>query len=293
MVGLVVSPDGKRILASTVGDGTWLLGPDGGSPKKLEGIVESYGVAFNADGRLAAASGGVFGVEERVILVWDVESGQEVAVLEVGEMVRHGLQFSPDGNLLSASESGLLRWDVETGERELLYEGTIFRFAASSDGSRVLMIENEDASQDWGHAILLDLDAGTVTHLDQFGADVNNVALDPSGTLVATGDKDGEVRVGLLTGEEPHLFVGHEGSITSTSIDPLGRWVASGGADTTIRLWPMPDFSKPPLHTLPHEELIAKLKTLTNLRVVRDSESATGWKLTHDPFPGWETVPEW
>ena len=41
------------------------------------------------------------------------------------------------------------------------------------------------------------------------------------------------------------------------------------------------------------EELIAKLKTLTNLRVVRDEESSTGWKLTHDPFPGWETVPEW
>jgi hypothetical protein len=39
--------------------------------------------------------------------------------------------------------------------------------------------------------------------------------------------------------------------------------------------------------------LIAKLKTLTNLRVVRDPESSTGWKLTHDPFPGWETVPTW
>ena len=73
----------------------------------------------------------------------------------------------------------------------------------------------------------------------------------------------------------------------------LGRWVASGGEDDTIRLWPMPDLSKPPLHTLPRNDLIAKLKTLTNLRVVRDDESSTGWKLTHDPFPGWETVPTW
>jgi len=55
----------------------------------------------------------------------------------------------------------------------------------------------------------------------------------------------------------------------------------------------MPDLSKPPLHTLPHDELIAKLKTLTNLRVVRDEESATGWKLEVGPFPGWETVPTW
>ncbi len=50
----------------------------------------------------------------------------------------------------------------------------------------------------------------------------------------------------------------------------------------------MPDLSKPPLHTLPHDELIAKLKTLTNLRVVRDPESATGWKIEVGPFPGWE-----
>ena len=38
---------------------------------------------------------------------------------------------------------------------------------------------------------------------------------------------------------------------------------------------------------------MAKLKTLTNLRVVRDPDSATGWKLTHDPFPGWAEVPQW
>jgi len=71
-----------------------------------------------------------------------------------------------------------------------------------------------------------------------------------------------------------------------------GRWIASSSG-TEVRLWPIPDVSKPPLHTLPREELIAKLKTLTNVRVVRDEESATGWTLTHDPFPGWETVPTW
>ena len=76
-------------------------------------------------------------------------------------------------------------------------------------------------------------------------------------------------------------------------LDPLGRWVASGSEDTTVRIWPMPDLSKPPLHTLPHDELLAKLKTLTNLRVVRDEADPTGWTLTHDPFPGWETVPTW
>jgi len=55
----------------------------------------------------------------------------------------------------------------------------------------------------------------------------------------------------------------------------------------------MPDLSQPPLHTLPHDELLATLKSLTNLRVVRDEDSATGWTLTHEHFPGWETVLVW
>jgi len=108
---------------------------------------------------------------------------------------------------------------------------------------------------------------------------------------VVTSDELGAIRVGLATGEEPHLLAGpgQAGGVVS----PDGQWIATDGYDSEIRLWPMPDLSKPPLHTLPREELIAKLKTLTNLRVVRDQESTTGWKLDVGPFPGWETVPTW
>jgi hypothetical protein len=55
----------------------------------------------------------------------------------------------------------------------------------------------------------------------------------------------------------------------------------------------MPDVTKPPLHALPHAELLAKLDALTNLRVVRDAASSTGWKLEVGPFPGWSDVPTW
>ena len=60
-----------------------------------------------------------------------------------------------------------------------------------------------------------------------------------------------------------------------------------------IRLWPMPDLSKPPLHTLPYDELMAKLRALTNLQVVEDKASATGYRLEIGPFPGWKDVPTW
>ena len=117
--------------------------------------------------------------------------------------------------------------------------------------------------------------------------------LGPDGSTWIAAEEDGLVRVGRFDGGAAHVLAGHEGPVGSVAISPDQRWVASSGDDKTLRLWPMPDLSKRPLHTLPHQELIAKLKTLTNLRAVRDEESSTGWKIEVGPFPGWADVPEW
>ena len=77
------------------------------------------------------------------------------------------------------------------------------------------------------------------------------------------------------------------------AISPDLKWVASAGEDNTLRLWPMPDLDRPPLHSLPRAELIAKLKSLTNFRAVRDPASPEGWKIALDRFPGWKDVPTW
>jgi WD40 repeat protein len=112
--------------------------------------------------------------------------------------------------------------------------------------------------------------------------------------VIVTGDNDGVVRVGPATGEEPHLRSGgHTGQVTAVAVSPDSRWVASVSDGGSFNLWPMPDVTRPPLHTLPHAELMAKLEALTNLRVVRDPTSSTGWKLEVGPFPGWKDVPTW
>jgi hypothetical protein len=99
--------------------------------------------------------------------------------------------------------------------------------------------------------------------------------------------------VGPASAAAPHLLIGSETSWGEPVISPDGRWIAASYGDYHVRLWPMPDMSQPPLHTLAHDELLAKLRTLTNLRVVRDPDSETGWGWGLDPFPGWEEVPAW
>jgi WD40 repeat protein len=124
------------------------------------------------------------------------------------------------------------------------------------------------------------------------GDGVSAVAMDPAGERIATGDSSGAVRVGWATGEEPHLLLGHSDLVLAVAFSPDGRWIASASGDE-IFLWPMPGLSKPPLHSLPYDELIAKLGSLTNLRAVRDAASDTGWTIELGPFPGWRDVPTW
>jgi WD40 repeat protein len=101
--------------------------------------------------------------------------------------------------------------------------------------------------------------------------------------------------VGRLDDEHPHLLLGVEGKVQKVRVSPDGRWIAASGSDDSVRLWPVPDLDRPPLHTLPHDELLGKLKALTNVRVVPDGQANTGYKVEPDfsAYRGWETVPQW
>jgi WD40 repeat protein len=204
----------------------------------------------------------------------------------------------PDGRLVSDGDAGLWVWDLDTGtSRQLrpcrkIAEAWI-GLAATPDSRTVMRLDVAATTGATSTLTAFDLSTRATREIPSHGNRVGCFALDARGTTLVTGSMDGVVRVGPLTGEEPHLLYGHTGPVSSVAVSPDGRWIASGTDDGTIRLWPMPDLSKPPLHTLPHEELLAKLKSLTNLRAVRDPASDTGWKIEIGPFPGWKDVPTW
>lgn len=56
-----------------------------------------------------------------------------------------------------------------------------------------------------------------------------------------------------------------------------------------MRLWPMPE--GPPFHALPYDDLLNRLRSLTNYRVMADTATPGGYRLTFEPFPGWNRTP--
>ena len=167
-------------------------------------------------------------------------------------------------------------------------------FMAMSDDRRVAFTQRwslGDPYNPCGPLERLDMATGVSTPLPPFGdcPELPQVA----GPLLAAMSRDGllVLRAARVSAQEAHLFAGKFTS-AELAISPDLKWVVSTSEDKTLRLWPMPEFDQPPLHTLPHDELVAKLKSLTNLRAVRDAKSATGWSIELGPFPGWKNIPE-
>jgi WD40 repeat protein len=201
-----------------------------------------------------------------------------------------------DGRLVSDGYTGLRVWDLSTGSsrwlrpcRAATSESMAIR--ATPDSRMVVSLHGVVGAGKASDLSVFDLEAGTFREVTSHGKRLASFTLDPTGRALVTGGAEGLVRVGPLSGEEPHLLYGHTRTVRGLAVSPDGDWIASASDDETIRLWPMPKGR--PLHTLPYEELLTKLRSLTNLRVVRDPGAATGYKLEPGPFPGWANVPEW
>jgi WD40 repeat protein len=306
---MAIDPDGRNILAVSHAPGRALLVPlDGGEPRPLPRFSSAWleSPAFSRDGRLAAA-GSRARPEGNLIEVWNLRSGT-VRTLdprspdsECGsglhmEGAVFDVEFTSDGRLLSAGKSGLRLWNLDDGTNTLLRPctggGGTLPFLSGSLEDRYLLVET-DIHQRTSALSFHDLRARVSRELTSHGNAVYSVALDQEGEIAVTGSYDGLVRVGPVTGEDPHLLYGHgrDLEVTSVAVSSDGQWIASASNDGTIRLWPMPKGR--PFHTRPYDELLTRLRSFTNLRVVRDEGSETGYRVEPGPFPGWAVQPEW
>ena len=300
-----VDPLGRYVLVNSYGyPRVFLISLTGGETKQMPGFTRGEGwvfaMAFSPDGRLAFAAGD----RPAILRIWDLETA-EVRKLDLrkgrepcrgeAEPQVDSLEVLTNNKFLTADKWGIRAWnlDEETSEEIRPCQGVKGEYSLLSldpTRSRLLILDRKP-TEGISALTLYDLTAKTFREIRSHGNRVSAIALDPTGTIAVTGDLDGVVRVGPITGEEPHLLFADAQAISSVAVSPDGKWIASGSQDGTIRLWPMPEGT--PFHTLPYEELLNRIRSMTNLRVVPDESSGTGYRVEIGPFPGWAKLPEW
>ncbi len=309
---LAFDPNGRFLFC--VGSTLWIVPLDGRPPVKLEGFTQvpwMLGAAVSPSGRFVA-TGYSNGEGDRTLRVWDLEKGTTRAFDLPQPPPRPGsprpqsggrdgfggissLAFADESTLYTGGYGGVRRWDLATGRQEVVIgvgEGWADITIRPKEGVAVTCQTYDAFATECAAVVVHDLARHTSRKLTAFGSQLGGGDLDATGQVFVSGGRDGAIHVGRLSGGEPHLLVGHKGGAGGI-VSPDLKWIASAGEDNTLRLWPMPDLSKPPLHTLPKAELVAKLKSLTNLRAVRDAKAPAGWKIEVGPFPGWRDVPTW
>lgn len=241
------SPDG-RTLASASFDNTiklWDLN-DGRELRTLRGHTSGVmAVVFSPDGQLLASI-----ALDSTLKLWQIATGRLIASVPNAGW-EYAVAFSPDGKLLATGgDSKTIRLlDVATRQKLFTFtghEGSVEGIAFSPDG-KTLASGSDDA-----RVKLWDLKTGaelrTFSNSTQQDI-VFSVGFSPDGrtifsggrAVVRTGDKvavSGSILMWeVATGALQRTLRGHESLIRGIAVSADGRYLASGGADQTVKLW--------------------------------------------------------
>jgi WD40 repeat protein len=212
---------------------------------RLSPLGRIHSIAFSKVGNLLASAS-----QDSTVKLWNTATGEQYASLENAEPV-YSVSFSPKGStLVSGSSKGSVEfWDVEGKCRLDILKSkalsSIKSLAFSSDGS-TLAVGGDTVSDyvDAKYVEIWDINEKKIIHvLDGHSDLVYSVAFSPDGQLLASGSKDGNVKLwNVKSGKEtlplPEQSNGDSrAEITSVAFSSDGKLLASSHMDGVVKIW--------------------------------------------------------
>jgi WD40 repeat protein len=250
---LLFSPDGKQVAGACEGDQDRVRFWDAGTGRSLKALPGNprgvTDLAFSPDGKLLATAGRDNRSRGQLML-WDISTGKDTFTFtaDVHDELTC-VRFSSDGKRLAVCgrnsfptrPKGVLKvWDVITRQEidKIPAEpGRLTSLLFSPDGRRLAV-----AGVSEGTARVFDLTSGellvSVTGRGRGGMPLaNEVAFSPDGKRLAVAGLYNVKAWDLDTRKEVLDFRGHINGVMAVAFSPDGRHIASGGPDSTVRLW--------------------------------------------------------
>ncbi len=243
---VAISPDGLRV-ASAGEDGRlrlWNIA-DGSLVREAyqgpgQAAAPLFAAAFSPSGNLLACGGG----QQRLCLIAMDAAAQPRELEPFADAIAAGslradsdiesLQFLGDDRIAMACGGMAAVLDVASGDVRMFpgHEGTVGQVALSRDGTKLLSAGTDREPRVW------DLATGQLMlTLPRHPSWVQGCDFSPDGNTIATGCRDGVVRVfNATTGVQERQLVGHMGRTWDLKYDPAGM-VMTAGADGTLRRW--------------------------------------------------------
>ncbi len=190
--------------------------------------------AFSPDGQMLASAS----LDQTVILLWDVASGQPRATLEGHRDVVRGVAFSPDGQTLASAgqDNMVMLWNVASGQLRTTLEGhknRVTSVAFSPDGRTLASASDDTTIRLWDVTT-----SEQQATLEGHAAAIRQVAFSPDGRTLVSASNDRTVILWDVVGRRARATLKeHTDEVWSVAFSPDGQTLASASMDGTVRLW--------------------------------------------------------